>query len=198
MSQWTVKGGTVKDRPLNATAASLLGFLHGGPMTGWDLVRTADVLIGDFWSLTRSQVYRELAAMERAGLVAAGELGPRERRPFSLTDAGREAFRRWLEIEPGPEQIRYPLLLTIAFGQHLAPERLAAFVASHRTMHAARLAEYERVLAGAGAGLDPHARATLDFGIRYERAVLEWFDHLPEQIRGGADDQESGDQPGAR
>jgi hypothetical protein len=27
----------MRDRPLNATAASLLGFLHDEPKTGWDL-----------------------------------------------------------------------------------------------------------------------------------------------------------------
>ena len=52
---------------LNPTAASLLGLLHHGPMTGWELVSSAQTTIGLFWSLTRSQVYRELSAMTAAG-----------------------------------------------------------------------------------------------------------------------------------
>ncbi len=80
-------------RPLNATAGSLLGFLHEGPMTGYDLVAVARNRIGDFWSLTQSQVYRELAAMAEDGLVAAGQRGRRDRRPYELTDAGRAAFK---------------------------------------------------------------------------------------------------------
>lgn len=172
------------ERTLNATAASLLGFLHEGPMTGWDLVATAEALIGDFWSLTRSQVYRELAAMERDGLVVAGETGPRARRPYRLTPAGRAAFRTWVRQEPGQEQIRYPLLLTIAFARHLPPGRLGAFVASHRAEHAARLALYRATEGELGADADPAAKATLDFGIRYEAAVLEWFDHLPPDLAG--------------
>jgi DNA-binding PadR family transcriptional regulator len=175
---------------LNATAASLLGFLHAGPLTGWDLVTTAEGVIGDFWSLTRSQVYRELAAMAAAGLVEAGEVGPRERRPFQVTDAGREAFAAWLDREPGPEQIRYPLLLTMAFGQHLAPGRLAAFVATHRQAHAARLERYEALRADAGQGLDASTGATLDFGVRYERMVLDWFDHLSPEVGGVAGEPE--------
>ncbi|MDQ4069180.1 MAG: PadR family transcriptional regulator [Actinomycetota bacterium] len=155
-------------------------------MSGWDLVTTAQALIGDFWTLTRSQVYRELAAMERAGLVVAGPPGPRERRPYELTDAGRAAFRDWLEQCPGPEQIRYPLLLTIAFGRHLPPGRLAAFVAHHRQVHAQRLEQYRDLRVAAGDHLDAYATATLDFGIRYESAVLEWFDHLPAEIGGSA------------
>jgi hypothetical protein len=30
---------------------------------------------------------------------------------------------------------------------------------------------------------DPFAIVTLDFGIRYERAVLDWFDDLPLRLR---------------
>ena len=116
---------------LNATAASLLGFLHEGPMTGWDLVATAQRRIGDFWSLTQSQVYRELSAMAAAGLVEAGERGARDRRPYAITDAGRKAFAEWIDREPGPELIRFPLLLTVMFGRHVAPGRLTGFVARH-------------------------------------------------------------------
>ncbi|WP_433003900.1 PadR family transcriptional regulator [Kribbella sp. CA-294648] len=175
-------------RTLNATAASLLGFLHEGPMTGWDLVATAQQRIGDFWSLTQSQVYRELTAMAEAGLVEAGDPGPRARRPYALTDAGREAFGEWLQGDVTEELIRFPLLLVVMFGEHVPPERLAEVITTHRHLHAQRLAMYEKELAEAPAGEpDPYAAATLDFGVRYERAVLEWFDALPTKLRGAND-----------
>jgi DNA-binding PadR family transcriptional regulator len=170
---------------VNATAGSLLGFLHEHPMSGWDLFTTAQVLIGDFWTVTRSQVYRELAAMEAAGLVVAGPPGARERRPYEITAAGRAAFSAWLHQPPGSEQIRYPLLLTIAFGRHLRSEELARFVAEHREIHEQRLAGYRSLQADAAGNLEPYAAATLDFGIRYEAAVLDWFDHLPPAITSG-------------
>ena len=130
-------------RPLNATAASLLGFLHEGPMSGYELAATAQGAIGDFWSLTQSQVYRELAWMSEAGLVAAGERGARERRPYSLTDAGRKAFAAWADRPPGPATIRLPLLLAVSFGRLIPPERLASFLRQHQAAHAERLRTYE-------------------------------------------------------
>jgi DNA-binding PadR family transcriptional regulator len=167
-------------RLVNATIGSLLGFLHEGPQSGWDLVATAQRMIGGFWTLTPSQIYRELARMAADGLIEADEVGPRERRPYRLTDAGRGAFAQWLDEQPGVEQIRHPLLLTMAFSRHLPPSRLADFVRLHRTAHAERLAEYDVVLAEAlRAGANPTDLVTLDFGMRYERAVLDWFDHLP-------------------
>jgi DNA-binding PadR family transcriptional regulator len=181
---------------LNSTAASLLGFLHDGPRTGAALYRTAESRIGDFWSLTRSQVYRELEAMTSARLVRAGSRGPRDARTFTITAAGRAAFRSWAELDPEPETIRFPLLLLVGFGEHVAPARLRAHLATHRATHAARLAAYEAIRDQAIAGAEststaadgrsaatdqpsperrPFAMATLAFGLAYETAVLDWF-----------------------
>ena len=49
---------------------------------------------------------------------------------------------------------------------------------------------YEALRADAGEGLDVYAGATLDFGIRYERAVLDWFDHLSSELGGVAGEPE--------
>ena len=168
---------------LNATAAALLGLLHGGSMTGWDLVATAQERIGNFWTLTQSQVYRELTKMAETGLVTVGEPGPRDRKPYTITAAGRRAFAEWINEEPAREQLRVPLLLTIQFADHLTPRRLREIIKTQRAKHAQRLAEYreaEKMLAGQP---DQTTRlATLRFGIQHEQAVLSWFDELPNYI----------------
>jgi len=162
----------------NPTAASLLGFLHRGPMTGWELARAAENSIGEFWNITSSHVYRELRSLEAAGLVAAGETGARDRRPYGITDAGREAFGRWIADEPGPDIIRSPLLLTVFFGAHLPAALLRRFLTLHRLRHEQRL-EYYRMLAAAVGDSDPFAAATLAYGIAHEEAVAGWFAGLP-------------------
>lgn len=164
---------------LNATAAALLGLLHHGPMTGWDLVTTAEERIGNFWTLTQSQVYRELAKMTETGLVTVGEPGPRDRKPYTITSAGRRAFAEWINEEPARDQLRVPLLLSIQFADHIEPDRLREIIAAQRAKHAERLAGYreaEKLLADQP---DQATRlATLRFGIHHEQAVLTWFDEL--------------------
>ena len=111
--------------------------------------------------------------------------GPRSKRPYRITDAGRAAFAAWVSEPPGTETIRFPLLLMLTFGNRIPPGDLAAHLARHRRIHADRLAAYERQrhqMPPELADDDPYALATLDFGIRYERAVLAWFDGLPERI----------------
>jgi DNA-binding PadR family transcriptional regulator len=184
------------DDRLNATAASLLGFLHERPMTGWELVATAERRIGDFWSITQSQVYRELARMAESGLVEAGPRGSRASQPYTLTGAGRTAFEAWVDTEPARETIRFPLLLMLSFGRHLSPERRASFIERHRAMHAGQLARYEAErdqITSGGQADDPFVQATLDFGITYERAVMNWFERLPPPVTGAR-----GPSPGQR
>lgn len=164
---------TGNPRPINATAASLLGFLHDGPASGWDLLRTARVSIGRFWSITSSQVYRELAAMEADGLVVGAEAGARERRAFRLTAAGRQRFASWIAEPPGDDQVRIPLLLMVSFGRHLPTARLTEIIREYGTRHATRRDEYRAALDTAD---DPYLRATLEFGARYEHAVVAWCD----------------------
>ena len=166
---------------LNATAAALLGLLLEESRTGWDLMAAAQERIGEFWTLTQSQVYRELAAMAGRGLLEAGPVGPRERKPYRATPAGREAFDAWLQGEPGPDQVRIPLLLTIAFAGHLPAGRLAEIVATQRAVHQERLDRYRagREALAAAPGPTAARRATLEFGLRHEEAVLDWFEALP-------------------
>ena len=104
----------------------------------------------------------------------AGPPGPRDRRALTVTAAGKRAFRAWLHEEPGNEQLRSPLLVTLWFGEHLDDATLATFVAKARTEHAERLALYQALETD-----EPHIAAVLSFGRHYERAMLEWLDSLP-------------------
>jgi DNA-binding PadR family transcriptional regulator len=165
-------------RDLNATQGSLLGFLHDGPKTGWDLLQEVSATLSRFWSVTPSHVYRELANLEKRKLVRPGPRGPRDKKPYAITAAGERAFAAWIAEEPGPEQIRFPLLVTLWFGRHLEREQLAGFVDRQRADHERRLAMYEQ-LSENWSDDDPHTAAVLDFGVRYERAIVDWLDALP-------------------
>lgn len=78
--------------------------------------------------------------------------------------------------------MRIPLLLTLAFAEHLPLGRLAELVAASRAEHADRLARYEVAREALRATRDRMRLATLEYGLRHERAVLEWFDALPDLL----------------
>jgi DNA-binding PadR family transcriptional regulator len=158
---------------LNATQGSLLGFLYDTPRSGWELLREVQGGLAHFWNVTPSHVYRELRTLEERRFVKAGKTGIRERRPFRITAAGQKAFKMWIAQEPGPEQIRFPLLVTLWFGHHLDSDCLSAFLDSSRLEHEERLRTYEAINTP-----DPHTAAVVAFGITYEKAIIGWLENL--------------------
>jgi DNA-binding PadR family transcriptional regulator len=165
---------------LNSTAAALLGLLHERPMTGGELVAAAKDRFGAFWSVTRSQVYRELPGLASAGYVRPGKLGPRAAQPYAITAAGKRAFRTWLAEPTGSDHARNPLVLRLGFGAHHASGQLKQLVEDARVQHQAALADHRARAADLRkANADAFLIATAEFGIAYERALLRWLDTVP-------------------
>jgi DNA-binding PadR family transcriptional regulator len=187
---------------LNATAACVLGLLEMGPpppaarvpgpdaMTGWQIHETAQQSLARFWNITRSQIYLELGRLEEAGLVEPlGQPGPRARRPYRITDAGRGAFRNWLAnwtaAGPRDDQLRSPLVLTVFFGDFLAPDAVEELLEEYRLRHR-RLLESRRALRSQ---LPAPSRATLpaatlERGIALHQMTIDWIEETLGHLRG--------------
>ncbi len=161
---------------LNATSAALLGLLHEGPKTGGQLVATATERFGGFFSVTRSQVYRELPALADAGLLRLGKQGARSSQQYVITAAGKRAFKSWLNTEPGPDNLRSPLILRLMYSGSLTPKQREGMVESARTQYREKLDEAKKA---AKATEDPYEKAAADFSVAHNRAVLKLLDSIP-------------------
>jgi DNA-binding PadR family transcriptional regulator len=164
---------------LNATAAALLGLLHEGQMTGGQLMAASQSRLGPFWTMTRSQIYRELPGLADRGYVRAGKAGPRSSQPYAVTAAGKKAFTRWLGEPAGHDQLRNPLLLRAVFGEAAGPARLADLYDSKAEEHTTALATVKDQLKDAKKNGDRFAQAALEFAVAYHRAVLKWLESAP-------------------
>jgi DNA-binding PadR family transcriptional regulator len=164
---------------VNPTAAALLGLLHEGPMTGGQLMVAAQRKLGPFWSMTRSQVYRELPALAEAGYVKLGKPGARSSQPYSITPAGKRAFSRWLADTPGREAVRNPVALRVAFGGQQGGPRLQEIYAQATEYHNAALNEAREQAKEAKKTGDDYGAAALEFAVGYHRAALAWLKAAP-------------------
>jgi DNA-binding PadR family transcriptional regulator len=164
---------------LNATAAALLGLLHESPMTGGQLMATAQQKLGAFWSMTRSQVYRELPALAEKGYVRLGKPGPRASQPYAITAAGKRAFVRWLKEPTGRDQLRNPVTLRVAFGGLQTPKQLGELGEEATEYHTAGLAEARDAAKAASKEGDTYGAAAQEFAVAYHKAALAWLKKLP-------------------
>ncbi|GAB2766047.1 PadR family transcriptional regulator [Amycolatopsis magusensis] len=162
---------------LNATAAALLGLLHDGPATGGQLVAGAEERFGAFFSVTRSQVYRELPALAKEGLVRLGKQGPRSSQQYVITAAGKKAFKAWLSSDAGPDHLRSPLILRLVHAGTLTAKQRASLVEQARGAYAEDL---DAAKAAIKAAEDPYAKAVAEFGQAHAKAALKLVDAIPQ------------------
>ena len=115
--------------------AAILGFLDIEPSSGYSLRQRFEGSVGSFWSVTQSQIYRELHTLEKDRLVTtrvARGRGKPDRRTYSLTEAGTKTLREWLHEPLEPLQLRHPLLLKLVFAAQLEPAVLDALLAQYQ------------------------------------------------------------------
>lgn len=108
---------------------ALLGLINYQPMTGYDLKNIFDSSVNYFWTASTSQIYRDLAELERNGFVTF-HIEPQKGRPdkkiYAITETGKSAFTEWLNQFPlNPiVPIRSDFLVRVFFGSHIRPEEL--------------------------------------------------------------------------
>jgi len=163
-------------RDLNATSAALLGLLHTRPMTGGQLVAAAEDRFGAFFSVTRSQVYRELPVLAEAGLLRLGKRGARSSQQYVLTAAGKRAFKTWLNSTSGSDNLRSPLILRLAHAGQLTPKQRANLVTAARADYSGHLDEARARVRAAD---NPYTKAVAEFTLAHRRAVLTLLDAIP-------------------
>jgi DNA-binding PadR family transcriptional regulator len=161
---------------LNATAAALLGLLHDGAKTGGQLVAVARERFGAFFSVTRSQVYRELPALADAGLVRLGKQGPRSSQQYVITAAGKKAFKSWLASEPGPDHLRSPLILRLVHAETLTAKQRTVLLDSARQTYTAELDDAKAIAKNSE---DTFEKAIAEFAVARSRAALKLLDAIP-------------------
>src|SRR5215218_8255220 len=173
---------------LTSSAYAVLGLLARRPSAGYELGTRAAASIDNFWPLTRTHIYGELAKLEALGYVVgvevAQELLP-DKRVYSVTPQGAQALDAWLDTpDPGVPRPRQPMLVKLFFGERLTPEQAAALLTEYRAQALDRRNRFAAAAADAAAvAADPDSsrrfgRAAALFGLRRTEADLVWIDEV--------------------
>lgn len=116
---------------LKTSAYLVMGMLRFGAGSGYAIKKAADVSSRFFWTTSLSQIYPDLAELERRGLVVRrDELhGARRRSSYRTTSKGEESLLRWLASErEQPAQYRDEGVLRLFLADALEPDQQLALV----------------------------------------------------------------------
>jgi len=155
-----------------------LGLLAQQPGSGYDLLKEFEKSMANVWPATQSQLYGELNKLADAGLIEISDIGPRGRKEYRITDAGRAELRRWVTNTQDDPPFRSSSVLRVfllgAIPRAQAREHMIAMAADAE----AELERYEELRDAVDwdTGDDGlfYGRAALEYGLRLSQMEADW------------------------
>ena len=126
---------------------AILTALSERPSSGLELARRFDRSIGDFWSATHQQIYRELGNLVAAGYIQerAEPRAQGQRKTFDVLPAGHAELERWIAAESDPRPLRDELLLRLRACAVIGGRGPVDELHRHLELHKRRLAHYREI-----------------------------------------------------
>ncbi len=154
-----------------------LGLLAREPGSGYDLLRHFEKSMANVWPATQSQLYGELNKLADAGLIEVSDIGPRGRKEYRITEAGREELRRWIADPQSDPPYRSAAQLRVFLLGEVPPEQAREHMVAMAELADAEVKRLEGLRDSIEWGDDDgwfYGRAALEHGLRRNLMEAEW------------------------
>jgi DNA-binding PadR family transcriptional regulator len=154
-----------------------LGLLTQQPGSGYDLLKRFEKSMANVWPATQSQLYGELNKLAGAGLIEVTDVGPRGRKEYRVTPAGRDELLRWVANPQEDQPFRSPKLLRVFLLGVLPTARAREHmesVAEHAESELKRLEKLRDSIGWDDDDASFYGRAALEYGLRVEAMEAQW------------------------
>jgi PadR family transcriptional regulator, regulatory protein AphA len=166
---------------LPTTSYAILGLLIRKPTSRYELAQLVERTIAHFWTIAKSQVYRELDRLETLGYVHGTHVHQKrlpDKRVYAVTPAGERAFDAWLQV-PDAERthFRSAYLVKVFFANRMPSQTLIELLRRYRDGNQLWLQEIDLILAQLSGNPEAvNMRATALLGAKIAEAMVAWAD----------------------
>jgi PadR family transcriptional regulator, regulatory protein AphA len=167
---------------------ALLGLLSDQSMSGYDLTKRFEQSLGNVWPARHSQIYPELNRLNDEGLIEIVSEGPRGRKEYRATSAGRESVQEWLSATEPEWSLRSEPMLRSFFLWLVEPEEARSFLRRFRRWYEERLAAHRMIKEHWTPQTEGEKAAwvVMQAGIMQAETNIRWADWAIEQYGGEA------------
>lgn len=178
--------------PLTTTSFAVLAQLAMRPWSAYELAAQQQRYFQFFWPRARSGLYRELKHLATLGVatsstVRVGQRG--QRTMYTITPAGREELRRWLDSPLSPIAVEFEGMLRVFAATQGSREQLLANL-TRICAEATELTEFndeirtEYIEGRAPFQHDAHVRTlVVDFMADYFDLIHAWAERSADEVR---------------
>ena len=171
----------------------ILGLLALRAMTIYDINKALEKGISLFYSASFGSINAAIGKMHAKGWVSAEEKveNGRNKKVFSLTPAGQQAFQTWLGAEIEAEKVKDPALTRLFFMGMLPIEQRIPLLETHlnnlrQTVEALNIIQNEAAAKQVPTELQDifdYQMLTLTYGCDFYKFNINWYEKLLEDLK---------------
>lgn len=179
-----VESGGVQMANENRMEYVILGLLSHEPLTGYEMKKRMDTTMNLFWSGSYGSIYPTLQKLSDNGYIqceATNETG-REKKTYSLLDAGRKRLHEWLSNPQAKNEIKYETLLKFFFGADLTKQEVLSQIQVFRAQILENMPHLQQAIESLETAPPERThefyRLTARYGVKIYEASLEWCEEV--------------------
>ena len=173
---------------------AILGLINRSPLTGYDMTKSFNEGLVEFWYAKHSQIYPELKKLTDEGLISYETIiqGEKlEKKLYTITEKGKKTLQKWLAkddpLEPTPKDI---FRLKAYFCDEMDSKTLLKQFQSALDKHTERLEYLENSMEQLLKNKDISKVSSSGFGdyiilngaIMREKSYIEWIKNCLKKI----------------
>jgi PadR family transcriptional regulator AphA len=169
----------------------ILGLLRDESMTGYEIKNCIDKRMSFFWQESYGQIYPELSAMIKEGLIIENDdqSNKRGRIKYSITEEGITAFDMWMTAENEKETVRSEALLKFFLADDKNKEDLKYHLEQFYEQNKERLTVYRMFEENLLGFADMHNNhkyilRMLELGIKQQELYCNWSKEYLDDLKG--------------
>jgi DNA-binding PadR family transcriptional regulator len=155
-----------------------LGLLAQHPGSGYDLLKRFELSMANVWPATQSQLYGELNKLADAGLIEVSDIGPRGRKEYRITDAGRAELITWITHPADDPPYRSAALLRVFLLGEVSNDQARDYLEHMAAYADDALKRFEAIRDSVPwddcSDGDFYGRVALEYGMRTAAMEAEW------------------------
>jgi len=157
----------------------ILGLLSQQPMSGYDIKRFLKSLSWLVDSPSFGSIYPTLRALQEDGLVTMEEVlrqGKQPRKIHTITEAGRQALREWVDQPSSPDVSLKTFLMRLILAGSFSHTGLIVHLQQRRSQIGVHYATLKQIMETLDEMADSGQRLTFDYGLALATVELAWLD----------------------
>ena len=163
----------------------ILTVLKEERVSGYDIVKRFNSVLGYFWQASHQQIYQELSKLSKAGLVQHETVvqdDKPDKKIYTLTDAGEAALAEWLGSPTKARSTNDEILVKLYAGKFLARDSLLEILYGAKRQYERNLEKYQSIESTyfsdqkERSEVDELVYMALRKGILAEQANVDWVE----------------------